>query len=155
MAQVPNMPPIPPVRLATVAPPAILVPTVPAMPPGMRCTNTPPAIPPVPRAPAPAIPPVPRAPETDSAGFPVLHGSYTGKPLTAADGGARISGHFSEGCVQVQCKHAFPIKAVRAMMAAEGVPFIGGPDTFCPERGLIVCHTCINPAGDAVYRWRS
>ena len=125
MAQVPNMPPIPP--------------RAPAMPPV-------PAIPPVPRAPAP---------ETDSAGFPVLQGSYTGTPLTATDGGARISGHVSEGCVQVQCKHAFPIKAVRAMMAAEGVPFVGGADTFCPERGLIVCHTCINPAGDAVYRWRS
>lgn len=137
MAQVPNMLPIPP------APPR-----VPAIPPVPHV----PAIPPVPRAPAPAIP---RAPETDSAGFPVQQGSYTGKPLTAADGGARISGHVSEGCVQVQCKHAFPIMAVRAMMAAEGVPFIGGPDTFCPERGLIVCHTCINPAGDAVYRWRS
>lgn len=138
MTQVPNMPPIPPVPS--------MRPTIPPVP------NTPPAIPPVPRAPAPAIP---RAPETDSAGFPVLQGSYTGKPLAAAEGGARISGHVSEGCVQVQCKHAFPIKAVRAMMTAEGVPFVGGPDTFCPERGLIVCHTCINPAGDAVYRWRS
>lgn len=118
----------------------------------------PPPIPPRPPAipPVPAIPPIPHraAPDVDSKGFPVLHGSYTGKPLTTSDGGARLSGTVSDGLVQVQCNRLFPIMAVRALMASAGVRFVGDANTFCPERGLILCHTCVNPASDAVYRWR-